>query len=137
MLVGKAPYINYKYKGGPKTPVDAKTQELVCLIYTSGKPIREVSDETNIAPSTVRNILKRNNLLRSIKEALENPLVKEKMSMASKGRVRGPMSQEMKEKISTRKIEAANLYAKGTRITSQGYVEYTRGETRASMSTGS
>ena len=120
--------ITYKNKGGPRTPVEKEMQDKICLMYLDGGTIHSVSLETGVAPSTVRSTLRRNGVLRSIKEALSMPKTKERMSKALKGKQLGKKrSPEVCRKVSLGRRKWARENAKGYRVNTNGYYEYTMG----------
>lgn len=98
-------------------------------LYASGKSIPDIARETGLPRSCVRTLLlSSGTTLRSRAEAIL--LAKPKLGSGLRGKKRPPFSDEHKKKLSVAKLAHADIHAKGTRITSNGYVEYTRGENK-------
>ena len=100
-------------------------------LYASGKSIPDVSKETGVPMSTVRLRVKNAGILRSRTEGIR--MSGYKISEKSKGVKRPPFSEKWKTKISQSKLEQFDTKAKGYRITSQGYVEITRGSFKGKL----
>lgn len=98
----------------------------VILLYEQGMSIPQVSDETGLARSTIRYQLKIANALRSradgVREAARNGRLGS--GMRSKRRT---FSNSHKKAISDSRQRWAEENSKGTRISSSGYIEFTRG----------
>lgn len=93
-------------------------------MYERGQSIPQISGRTGINRSRVRSeLLKAGVPLRSRTEGIR---IREGLGQHLKGKAR-IFSQEWKDNISAGRNRWADANAKGTRITSHGYVEYTRG----------
>lgn len=93
--------------------------------YLSGKSIAEVADAAALPRSTVRSrLIAKGIQLRDRIEALR--AAGPKLSVA-RSRPRKPLTSATREKISKSHKLRGEQVAKGTRINTNGYVEYTRG----------
>ena len=97
----------------------------IIIDYSNGHSLIDIAREINCNPSSIRKVLIVSGIrLRTIREGID--LAKRKGKY--KGSIsRGPMSEEQKKKISEVKKKIGELTARGTRITSYGYIEFTRG----------
>lgn len=94
--------------------------------YESGLSIPQVADEFGLSRSTVRYHLNRAGVLRSRADGVRNAGNNGRLGSGLRGKTR-VFSEEHKAAIKKAKNEWAEKHAKGTRNTSSGYVEYTRG----------
>lgn len=99
--------------------------KVILDLYSSGMSLPDVSKETGLSMSTVRLRVKEAGILRSRAEGIR--LSGDKISNKLSGKKRPPFSEKWKNKISQSKLEQFDTTAKGYRITSNGYVEITRG----------
>lgn len=95
-------------------------------LYTSGMSIPQVSSVTGLSRSTVRYHCKKAGVLRDRAEALRKAADEGRMSHA-KGKKR-TFTEEWKRNISEAKLKSADENARGFRINTGGYKEFTRGE---------
>ena len=95
-------------------------------MYLSGMSCKDISDETGIPLSTVRRRMVLKGIIRNQSQAVILAISKGKGAALLKGRSRGPMSEEQKIKISESKLK--NSKARGWRINTNGYKEFTVGE---------
>lgn len=94
--------------------------------YLGGQTIRELASEYDVPISTMRSkLIKHGTSLRSRKESTQ--LAAQKGRMSHPGR-RGPLSDEAKQNISKGRLIWSKENARGSRITQNGYIEYTKGE---------
>lgn len=98
----------------------------IIKMYVCGLTIREVSKETGIPQSTVRQRLKKYGKLRTPKESKEISVKKGRCSHRIGKKF--PHSQATKELIRTSRLRWAEKHAVGTSIKPNGYLEFTRGE---------
>lgn len=102
----------------------AVPHESLAEMYGRGQSIPQIAGRTGINQSRVRaELLKAGVTLRSRADALR---IREGLGQHLKGKKR-PLTQAWKDHISAARNKWAEQHAKGTRITSHGYVEYTRG----------
>lgn len=94
--------------------------------YTKGLSIPEVAVRLGAARSTVRYHLARANVLRSRADGIRNAGQAGKLGGGRRGKT-FVASDQTKERISHARQAWADENAVGTRITTNGYVEYTRG----------
>lgn len=94
--------------------------------YESGRSIPEVADIVGKSRSTVRYHLAKAGKLRSRADGVRIAAENGKLGSGMRGKTR-QVSFETRRKISGSRLDWADKYAVGTRITSNGYVEYTRG----------
>lgn len=92
-------------------------------LYESGLSIPEVSKKTGIARSTLRFRFKNKGILRGRSDAVRMAGKKGRLGGGFRGKKR-IFTKEHKKNISKAKLGKG----KGTRITSNGYFEYTMGE---------
>ncbi|MBZ6385097.1 HNH endonuclease [Pantoea piersonii] len=95
-------------------------------LYVSGMSIPQVSSMTGVSRSTVRYHCKKAGVLRGRTEGVRKAAEDGRMSHG-KGKTR-TFSDEWKRKISEGKLKHADANARGFRINSAGYKEFTRGE---------
>lgn len=96
-------------------------------LYEAGLSLPEIANETGIPVSTVRGrILRNGGQLRSRKEAGATAVARGRF--AGRTHQRGPVSEETRAKLRQARINWAVHHSRGTRVTSNGYVEFTRGE---------
>lgn len=96
-------------------------------LYMRGMSIPDVSKETGIPLSTARYHLRLAGVLRSRADGVR--MSSGKISEALKGKPR-PMSAQARQKLSASALERGEKFARGLRVTSQGYAEFTRGENK-------
>lgn len=94
-------------------------------LYLGGLPIRVVAFHTGFSVSTVRRDLIERGALRNKSEAVRLSVAEGRHYFPSKKGIKA--STESKEKMSLAKKKHADENARGWRITSTGYIEYTRG----------
>lgn len=103
---------------------------IIIGMYTQGKSIPDVASDLGIPRSTVRYHLFVAGVLRSRADGVR--MSAWKISKATKG-IRRPMSLQTRQKLSVSAILRGEKYASGTRVTSQGYAEFTRGENKGKL----
>lgn len=96
-------------------------------LYASGMSIPEVSRATGVAESTLRFRFKNLGILRSRADGVRNAAKKGMLGSGTRGKTR-VFTDEHKTAISRGRIAWADENANGMRVTSSGYIEYTRGE---------
>jgi hypothetical protein len=96
-------------------------------LYCSGMSVPDVSSAMGIARATMQQRLKLAGVLRSRTDGIREAIRRGKMGSGRKGR-KFPMSDSTKAKMSAARLNWAKDNAKGTRTTSQGYVEHTIGK---------
>ncbi len=95
-------------------------------LYLAGKSLPEVSVACGVPTSTVRGrLLGAGVTLRTRTQGIQ--LAGPRLSSSRLGIKRGPLSDETRAKVSAARNAWAAKHAKGTRVNSNGYVEYTRG----------
>lgn len=94
--------------------------------YLSGFSMPEVSQMTGIHVSTLRSRFKKAGILRSRADGVRNAAKNGRLGSGFRGKTRA-FSEDHKKAISMGRKEWAEKNAAGTRITSTGYVEFTRG----------
>ena len=100
-------------------------RERLADMYRRGQSIPQISGRTGINRSRVRaELTKAGVTLRSRAEGLR---LRPDLGAHAKG-VRRTFTEEWKANISAARNKWADAHAKGTRVTSNGYLEYTRGE---------
>jgi hypothetical protein len=108
----------------------------ICQLYQDGKSIPDVHSILSVfvSKSMVRLRLIKNGIdMRSRKDGIVMALDAGRRP-SRKGIERGPMSNETKKRLSISKIKGFDLRGrKGTRITSQGYCEFTSGPYKGRM----
>lgn len=97
----------------------------VMLLYTGGKSIPEVADETGLGRSTVRYHLKKAGILRSRADGVR--MARHKLGNGMRGKTR-VFSEEHKANISAARSAWGQENARGICQKPSGYIEYTRGE---------
>lgn len=100
-------------------------------LYIAGSSIPEVSQITGISLSSVRRILKKTGKLRSRADGIRLAATKGKIGRL--GQKRAPFSDAHRAALSVSRLKWGDENARGVRITSQGYVEYTRGTHKAEL----
>lgn len=103
-----------------------KETDLPVRLYLEGLSIPQVSAQTGIALSTLRFRLKRRGLLRTRAEGVRMAAQDGRLGSGLRGKSRTFTKQHCKA-ISEARLRHSAQHAKGTRITSSGYVEYTKG----------
>ncbi len=93
--------------------------------YIAGSSIPLLADEFEMARSTVRAVLKSFGVLRTRNEAIALAASQGRLGSGWRGK-RRVFSDETKEKLRASALARGVASAKGTRITSNGYVEFTR-----------
>lgn len=96
-------------------------------LYISGLSIPEVSEKTGIAKSTLRFRFKKAGILRSRADAVRAAADKGKLGAGLRGKKR-VFTEEWKENISKGKLAHGREHSESTRLTSTGYMEFTRGD---------
>lgn len=109
----------------PKSSTDHDEFEL----YARGMSIPEVSAATGIPLSTLRFRFKGAGILRSRADGVRLAANKGLLGSGMRGK-RRVFTDEWKERIRQSKIKVGRVSAKSTRINSNGYVEFTRGENK-------
>jgi hypothetical protein len=103
-----------------------QVQQAISMYVNDMMSLPRIGKSFGIAASLVRYwLIKSGVKMRTRAEG--NRLDGPRRSAATKGKPRPPFSDEWKRNISESKKDWAEKNAKGTRITSSGYVEYTRG----------
>jgi len=105
--------------------------ETILALYGQGMSLPDVAEKVGKGMSTVRYHVKKAGILRTRTEGIRGS--GHKISKALKGKERGPMSEETKNKLRHSALERNDLSAKGYRTTSQGYNEFTRGPHKGQM----
>lgn len=100
-------------------------KEMVRLYVEEFKSTTDIAEISGKSPSTIRRIMIKHNCLRDQKTA--HKLASHKMGLHRKGKT-FKMSDEQKEKLRVSALKHHNKNAKGFRINSNGYIEFTRGE---------
>ena len=103
---------------------------IIIGLYSQGKSIPDVANETGHHQSTIRYHLLKAGVLRTRADGVR--MSAWKISERLRGKQR-PMSEQTKKKLSDAGIARGDKTAKGTRVTSQGYAEFTRGEHKGRM----
>lgn len=98
----------------------------VVELYASGMSIPQVSLVTGIPKSTVRHQCKKAGVLRNRADGVRMAAIDGRLGK-NKGKKR-VFSEEWKRNISAAKLKRADENARGFRINSAGYKEFTRGE---------
>lgn len=96
-------------------------------MYAEMKSLGDISVALGLPKSRVRKIILSSGLMRDRKEALRIVLDEGRIANKLRGRKR-PYSDEVKMRVLRAAWEGRRKKAKGTRINSQGYVEFTMGE---------
>jgi hypothetical protein len=102
------------------------TDRIVAL-YESGMSVNQIEDATGVPASTVWRRVKKAGVSRSSSEAVRLAISQGRGASKLRGR-RMSMSPEAEARFRQAAKIARRKKAKGWRITSQGYVEYTMGE---------
>lgn len=95
-------------------------------LYASGMSIPQISSTTGLPQSTVRHHCKKAGILRSRGDGIRRAAEDGRLGQ-NKGKTR-IFSEEWKRNISAGKLKHADEHARGYRINSSGYKEFTRGE---------
>ncbi|MFV8862658.1 HNH endonuclease signature motif containing protein [Serratia fonticola] len=95
-------------------------------LYASGMSIPQVASITGLPLSTVRNQCKKAGILRSRADGVRKAAEEGRLGK-SKGKKR-TFSEKWKRNISAGRLRHADENARGYRINSAGYKEFTRGE---------
>lgn len=104
-----------------------ETLEEAISLYDKGVSLARCSESTGIPISTLRRWVKKRGTLRTRHEAIaESVRLGNWHNGSNLSEI--PWTQERRDAQRARRLEWGDANAKGTRITSQGYVEYTRGE---------
>lgn len=98
----------------------------VIELYTSGMSIPQVSSQTGLSQSTVRYHCKKAGVLRSRADGVRKAAKEGRLSK-NKGSTR-IFTQQWKKNISLAKLKHGEDHARGYRINTAGYKEFTRGE---------
>lgn len=98
-------------------------------MYKSGMSIPEVCSTTGIPLSTLRFRLKKEGVLRSRGDGVRSAASRGRLSK-NKGIPKPEFSQEWRRKISEGRLRWAEENAKGISYKTDGYAEYTRGESK-------
>lgn len=93
-------------------------------MYAGGMSLCQVSKESGVPISTVRHKVKKAGVLRTRKDAQAVSISTGRKYMGGR---KSPHSSETKKKISDLKRERDSSSAKGYRISSNGYAEFTMG----------
>ncbi len=98
-----------------------------CLVsdYKQGLSIADLNKKYSIPLSSIRNVLKKEECLRTPKEAHS---LAGKQGRMSRLQERIPHSSNTKEKMRQSRLKWADSNAKGKTLKTTGYIEYTRGE---------
>lgn len=102
------------------------SERSVTELYASGMSIPQVSSLTGASQSKVRYQCKKAGILRSRCEGLRKAASEGRLGKG-KGKKR-TFSEQWKRNISAGRIKHADEHARGYRINSAGYKEYTRGD---------
>lgn len=98
----------------------------LCQRYLEGSTVHELAPLSGVSPHTLRRRFLAAGIMRSRADAVKAAFASGKM--ANRRTRRGvPQSEEAKRKQSETMRRNADLYARGWRLTSTGYQEYTRG----------
>ena len=96
-------------------------------MYNSGLSLTKIATQTGVAVSTVRwRLLAAGVVLRTHAEGMRVAI---DGGYVPRGR-KAPCSSEHRTKLSEARLRWAAEHAKGTRVTSNGYVEYTNGSNK-------
>lgn len=96
-------------------------------LYLSGLSIPEVSEKTGIPKSTLRNRFLKAGILRTRSEGVKNAAKRGLLGSGLRGKKR-VFTDEWRENISRGKLLQGKIQSVGVRVTSNGYIEATRGE---------
>ena len=99
-------------------------------LYLQGKSIPDLASITGHSRSAVRYHLLKAGVLRSRSDGVR--LSAHKISSAHKGRPK-LKSEQTKKRISASALARGEMFARGVRITSQGYAEFTRGANKGRL----
>jgi hypothetical protein len=102
-------------------------KEIAKALYLSGKSIPQCSEETGIAVSTLRFYFKREGILRSREDGVRIAAEDGRLGTGMLGKKR-VFSKKHKDGIRQARIAWGEQNAKGFRLNSNGYMEFTRGE---------
>lgn len=103
-----------------------KQKEYICFLYINKKlSIAQIATQLNKAPSTIRLILLKEELLRTRTEGIRIAS-KDGRTCMIKGKKR-IFTEEWKENISIARNSWSNVNAKGRTLKPSGYIELTRG----------
>ena len=102
------------------------TKQLLINLYAAGKSINDISKETGINYSATRRAVSASGIMRERLTA--RMAVGWDGSRARKGMKRKPCSEEVRRKMSASAIKKWDKISTGLRVTSQGYIAYTRGD---------
>jgi len=97
-------------------------------LYASGMSIPQVSSITGLSRSTVRHHCKKAGILRSRGDGVRKAAKDGRLGQ-NKGKQR-TFSDQWKRNISAGKLKHGDEHARGYRINSNGYKEFTRGENK-------
>ena len=110
-----------------KKHVTLEVQNHICSLYKNNFSLLEISCAVGLSYNLTRRVLIDNNIERlSRADAVRLAAKKGKIGSGNRGKTLR-FSKQHKSNIGIGRIKWADKNAKGTRITSQGYVEYTRG----------
>ena len=95
-------------------------------MYVAGQSLPEISRLTGIAISTLRFRFLKAGILRSRAEGIRQAAASGRLGTGMRGK-RRTFTEKHKKAISESRLRWGDQNATGTRITSSGYVEFTRG----------
>jgi hypothetical protein len=108
----------------PFTPV--KDFDLLCQRYKDGESVEALAPSGEVSTCILRRRFIDAGIMRGRTEAVKLAFASGKMDNR-KSRKGVPQSEEGKRKQSAAMLKRADLFARGWRVTSNGYHEYTRG----------
>jgi hypothetical protein len=97
--------------------------------YLGGKSTTDIAKALSIPISTVRRVLLEDGVLRTRAEGVRLAASQGKIGAESRGKTR-TFTSEWKENIRKSRLKHGEEHAMGTRTTSQGYQEFTRGPSK-------
>lgn len=98
----------------------------LAALYVGGQSIPEIAAKIGWPRSRVRHaLLAAGVTLRTRAEAIQ--LARPKLGSGLRGKKRPPFTAEHRARISAGRLAHGDAHAKGTRLTTTGYIEYTRG----------
>lgn len=95
--------------------------------YERGESVADICKGTEINPATLRRRFLKLGVMRDVKSALRIAFTSGKMS-GRKTRKGIPASEETKQLLKEKALQRAQTRARGWRVNSCGYAEFTRGE---------
>jgi hypothetical protein len=128
MLLG---YTNILFINGGvmagKSKIDIKNLDALIERYKGGESVADICKGTEINPATLRRRFLKAGVMRNVFSALNLAFVSGKMN-GRKTRKGVLASEETKQLLREKALQRAQTRARGWRINSCGYAEFTRGE---------